>query len=99
MALASWRRVGVLKSDESYRWAEGCESRAFSNAAPGIANRHSAAGVKLSADRMHDGANAIHAYANFAPPTPRSMTTFTSRPARKGLQSPQVKDHGTHPSD
>ena len=38
MALASWRRVGLLKSDLSYGLRR-VESRAFSNAATGIANR------------------------------------------------------------
>ena len=99
MALASSRRVGVLKSDESYGGQTVGESRTFSNAAPGIANRQAAADVKLSADRMHDAAKAIHAYANYAAARPHSMTTFTSRRPCGVLQSLNVTDHGLQPSD
>lgn len=63
MALASWRRVGLLKSDESYKNAMNVD-RAFSNAEPRIANRQSAASVNLSVDRMRNRADGFHACAN-----------------------------------
>jgi len=76
MALANWRRVGLLKSDESYRNAT-IVGRAFSNAARSIANRQSAASVNLSADRMRSGADGFHACANHRSSMGHSMTTFT----------------------
>jgi hypothetical protein len=91
MALASWRRVGLLKSDESYRNATIVD-RVFSNAEPSIANRQSAAPVNLSADRMRNGADGFHACANPCVLADHSMTTFTYWPAGRDY-SRDVKDH------
>jgi hypothetical protein len=93
MALASWRRVGLLKSDESYRNATIVD-RVFSNAARVIANLQSAAHVNLSADRMRSDADGFHACANPCVRATHSMTTFTYCLSQMRLQSWFVKDHG-----
>jgi hypothetical protein len=81
--LASCRRVGVLKSGKSWDGRAAVASRAFSNAAGATANPSWREAVKVSADRMSDGANRFHACVIRWQHAASRMTTFTFRRSRK----------------